>query len=832
MRLDALADDAAGSFRRIRRHPRNFLLLAFMLAVSIGSITGIFDVAYEALRATLPYGHIDRVAITNDSLGGLLFSRYTFQPNPRLNQVFEKAARFESFSANLYSESGQQPQRVKVTMVTPQFFSTLGVTVSLGNDFTPEMQPASNSDESLPPWLPIIISDNLWRTDFGANTKIVGHSITLNVRPYRFQVIGVAPAGVNFPSGAEAWVPEHSISYTLVQAAGERGWGVIGLLRPHLSISAAKSELKTWPQQSRGWLNWDRVDSEQLVPLRAFLGGTLYRLGPTLWLATIFFLVLTVATAMSIFEIETEMRASEFRVRRILGATPGRLFRSLNFETGAVLLLGIGSSLVVHAVLIHFTSAYLGLTEPLLSSTMWIDGTMAVGVAAIIFLATAVIHGRHLGLFAFSRQNDVRARRLSRFRLPVQIVPATLILVTAIMLVKSSYRLVHTEPGVQPANAFICETALRLDIGQLFPQAADLKLPLADRTKKFKENVRTFNERVNGDYVSMIQQLKKESGVTDGGAISISPYSGREPGYTYAYYSRTPGRPQTGDFINRTFERSMTPEAISALGMKLQCGRDFSGDEGTDQTTVLVNEALAEHLGRGCSALGQYLRLGSPEEPPSRVVGIVDNVHEKDLYSAAQPTVYYPFAYRPVTDVDIIVRTAGNVPNEDVLRLIQTAAKAVVPDATVSHFVSLTDLVESGTQWTNYSAYFLLALAAVGVFLAGICAWTKAASEVSRREHEIGVRLALGAAPHQIVRMIAGAQAVSTLLAALIGGVLTLWFAHFMSYLFYEITSSDPLSYAIGIGAIALYVAIIAAWSVNRASLQNPQELMRTGPFA
>lgn len=808
------------------------MLLAFMLAVSIGSITGIFDVAHEALHATLPYEHTDRIAITNDSLGSLLFSRYTFQPNPRLYEVFEKAARFESLSANLYSESGQQPQRVKVTMVTPQFFSTLGVTVSFGKDFTPEMQPTSNSDESLPSWLPIIISDNLWRTDFGANTKIVGHSITLNVRPYRFQVIGVAPAGVNFPSGAEAWVPEHSISYTLVQAAGERGWGVIGLLRPHLSVATAKSELKTWPQRSRGWLNWDRVDNEQLTPLRAFLGGTLYRLGPTLWLATIFFLVLTVATAMSVFEIEMEMRAGEFRVRRILGATPTRLFRSLSLETGTVLLVGVASSFAVHATLIHFTSAYLGLSEPSLSSTKWVDALMAVGVAAIVFLATAISHGRRLRLLSFSGQNDLGTRRLSRFRVPVQIVPATLILVTAIMLVRSSYHLVHSEAGVQPANAFICEAALRLNTDELFIQAADLKLTAAERTKKAEENVRTFNQRVNADYVSILQQLRKESGVTDDGAISISPYSGREPGYTYAYYSRTPGRPQAADFIDHTFERSMTPKTVSALGMKLLCGRDFSSGEATDQVTVLVNEALAEHLGRGCDALGQYLRLGSPEEPPSRVVGIVDNVHEKDLSSPEEPTVYYPFTYRPVTDVDIVVRTSGNVPNEGVFRLIQAAARSVVPDATVSHFAPLTELVESGTQWTSYSAYFLLALAVLGVFLAGVCAWTKAVSEVLRREHEIGVRLALGATPRQIVRMIAGRQAILTLLAALIGAVFTLWFAQFMSYLFYEVKPTDPVSYAIGIVSITVYVGVLTAWSVNRASLQNPQELMRTGPFA
>ena len=831
MQLSSLTGDLSASAKRIRRHPRYFLLLAVMLGVGIGSVTGIFDVAYRALYSNLPYRQVDRIVITNDALSNLLFSSYTYRPNPHLNSVFEDGARYVSLAANMNSDSGLPPTRIQLAMVSWRFFPTLGVRIPIGRDFSEAMQPIPNEQGIMPDWLPIILSDRLWRSQFGGNPNIVGHSIVLNMRPYRFQVIGVAPPGIDFPPGSQAWIPAHDFTGPLVQTPDEEmEWGVIGLLRPGLSLSAAEAQMRTWPQHTRWWFNWDEAKDERLTPFRKFLGGQLYRVESTLWLATIFFFILTVAAVLSVLQIEIEIRGAEFHIKRILGATPWLLFRSLLVETSLAVMLGLTLSLAVRSVLILSTASYFQLGRGFSSGMSWVDVAMVLAVAAAAFVAAAIAQARALGWLSISNQSEIRRQRVSRFRLPIQVIPATLILIAASMLVTSAYRLEHSDPGVQDHNAFICEVALRLDIDQPY-QSIDLKLPQAERDKQWQIALREFTQRLTNDFTAILQRLKDQSAVSDAGAISISPYSGQEAGWTYAYYSRTTAKPPASSFIDHTMERSITPSAIAALGMKLTYGQDFTGNVGADRGMVLVNEVMAAQLGGRASAVGKYLRLGSPDLPPDRIVGIVNNVHEKDLYSAEEPTVYYPFSFRPVTDLDLVVRTWGNMPNEAVLHLIQTSVKAIAPDATVSHFSPLTNMVQSGTEWTKYSAYFLLALAAVGVFLAGVCAWAKAVSEIRRREHEIGVRLALGAVPGQILRLVLGTQVMLTAVAAGIGAILALWFAHLMSFLFFGAGASSVANYLIGIGMITSFVAIVGACSIKRTLRRSSRDLLSSEPL-
>lgn len=827
-----LLDDARASIRRIRRHPQNPLLLAFMLAVSIGSITAVFDIGYNALNGNLPYANASRLAVTNDALASVLIEQYHFQPNPHLSAVFERAAHYESLSANLDSDSGLPPQRIRLAMVTPLFFSTLGVHIPLGQDFSPNIQPPSNY-ESMPSSLPIILGDRLWRRDFGSDPRIVGRSLTLNTRPYHFEIIGVAPPGVDFPSGTEAWIPVHLMTYALVQTASDAvptDFGVIGLLRPGLSPSTAKEEMQSWPQNTGLWANWGEIGAERLTSFREFLAGKLYRLSSTLWLATVFFLALTVAGALSILQIEMEMRAPEVRIRRMLGAMPNRLLRAFSMETAFAITAGLVFSFLIRTAVLRMTTRALRLSNRPVLAPHWIDVTLAVAAIGILFIAAVADEAHRLRLFSFSQANDLKPRPISRFRFPLQVIPATLILITATMLTGSAYRLIHTDPGVKTPNAFISEVALRLDIDQPF-NAINMKLPIEERDKKLVHNVESFNQRVTAEFLAVLQRLKNENGVTDVGAISISPYNGGDSGGTYAFYGPTPAEPPASRSIDYTAMRSITSSAISSLGMRLILGRDFSGDAGADRATVLINEVLAAHLGGDEKALGQYLRLGSRKLPPDRIIGVVNNVHEKDLYSPEVPTVYYAFSYRPVTDIDLIVRTSGKIPTQDVARLIRADVAAIAPDATVSHFLPLTEMVQSGTQWTDYSAYFLLALAALGIFMSGICAWAKAASEMHRRRNEIGVRMALGASPARILRLIVGNQVKLTLVAALLGALLAFWFVHLVSYLFYEVSPSDIGSYLIGIASMTVYVAIVGFCSTKRTLRSNPCELLASDSF-
>ena len=408
-------------------------------------------------------------------------------------------------------------------------------------------------------------------------------------------------------------------------------------------------------------------------------------------------------------------------------------------------------------------------------------------------------------------------------------IPATLILISACLLARSAYHLMRTDIGVQPYHTFVCQAALSLDSDRLVFDGVDPKLPDAERSKKIKGNTAKFHERLVSDFTSIVQSLKNGPGVIDVGAISVAPYSSSPVLEMSAHYSRTPGHVPSANIIEHTIARSMTASAIPALGMRLLYGRNFDDESGSDQGSVIVNQALADELGGGPRAIGQYIQQ-IPGMPSDRIVGIVNNVHEQDLYSPTWPTVYYPFRENPLPDVDVVVRTSGRVPSKDIFNLIQVSVRAIAPDATTSHFAQLTDMVDSAGKWTNYSAYFLLALALLGVFLAGVCAWSKALSEVHRRRHEIGVRLALGASPGQIVGLMAGRELKLTVLATIAGAVLTWWSAHFMSYLFFEVKPSDLTSYVIGAGSITGYVLMVVIWSIGKAARRNPWNLVSRDP--
>jgi hypothetical protein len=751
--------------------------------------------------------------MADSTTSGLLFSPYNHQPNPRLDAIFESGAQYSYLSANLGSGPNAKP--ILIGMVTPLFFSTLGVKVSIGHDFSRTDQPPAPGSRI--PWLPIVVSHDLWLSYFGGSQDILDHFITLSIYPHNFEVIGVAPPGVSFPPGVDAWVPPHLISTSMVQTANvpNNAQGTIGLLRPGLTIATVTDTIRKWPQHSRMWsAAWGKVPNWRLISLREFLGGKFYRLGPVLWLATILFLALTIAAAVGIFQIELQARTPEFNIRGILGATPGRLFRSLTVETVLVLVPVLVASFFVRFSLIRVTASYLRLDRPNLG---WMDLAMGAGAVAMVFVAAAYCQARSLRLFA--AKGYVKLRGVSKSSFPVQIIPATLILITAVMLIRSAYNLMRIDPGVQSDNAFVCEIAFPFDTDEL----------------TFSTSAKS---EVNSHISLILQQLKAEPGVVDTGVISIAPYRGYSALPMNTYYSTTPsvlggrGWPTEANVIKETLARDTTAGAISALGMRILYGQSFTNDGlgATNQGTVIVNLTLAEYLGGGPKALGQYIQQ-FPGVPPEQIIGIVNNVHEEDLSSPSRPTVYYSFNEYPRADIDLVVRTRPSVPIRDVYQFIRTSVQSNAPGATTSHFALLSEMVRSARKFTSYSAYFLLALAVLAVLMSGICAWAKSISEIQRRQHEFGVRLALGAPLGDIVRMVVYKDLKFTVVAAFVGATCTWWFSQLLSYLFYGVRTSEPMSYVVGVSAMTGYVAIVVSWSIFRAVHRNPQELVKPHHF-
>lgn len=825
-----LIEEIAGSLRRIRRRGWNALHLVLILALGFGCVIGMFDVAYGVLHAPLPAPNADRIAVAgNPHSRRLLF--VSDRPSPHLGTVFEKAAEYKLIDANL--ELPRQTLRLRVGMVSPEFFSTLGITMAKGRgfshaDFFPE-------PSSQPRWLPIIVSHDLWRSYFGSSDDILSRSLDLNIEPYRYQVVGIAPPGTSFPAGADAWVPVHLISFSTIQSAGipfGEG-GVIGLLKPGLPIAAAEAMMQRWPKERL--FESGREEPVRLIPLREFWAGEIYPLSVKLWLASLFFLALILIAVATIFQTEAEIRRDEFALKGALGASAARQLGSLGVETALVVLLALAASFWVREAVIHVTTAYLVLPPGFDASLRAVDLAMAAAVGSLAFTASLVIQGLQLlhlpsapsseRLGGQAVKGHRKARGLFRYRIPVQMIPATAIVIVACMFARSAYNTMHIDVGVQTGNVFVSEIGFSTEWIRVLIDLTDPGMSAAERMEASNQSSRRFREMMNSDIQTILDRLTESPGVIHAGVISTAPYRGHRAFAMDAQYSPNPGVPPDSDTIPGVALRAMTPSVMPALGMRLLYGQPFSGQNAEDEGTILVNEALVQKLGEGQHALGRYIKL--PVSPPvGRIVGIVGNVREEGLYSQVQPTVYLPLSQYAVASFDLVVRTAPGFSSSDVLQLMQTSARAASNNAAVSNFQQLSTMVESAGTLSRYTGYYLLALAVLSILLAGFCASSKTIGEFHRRREELGIRLALGATRARLVRMFLSADLRRNAVAALAGALLAWWLSHLLGHLLYGVERFDPGSYAIGAAALIGSIAAVQILLLSKALNKNPRDLM------
>lgn len=782
MRLASIPDDAVCAVHRIRRHPGRYVLLALTLAFGIGSVLGVFDLGYGALYGGLPYRDPQHIAVADDTFAGLLYNTETFQPRPLSATIFSTAALYHVQSADL--ALGPAPQRIQVAAVTPDFFATLGVSMILGRDVAAEEQPLKPSPH---PAMGVVISHRLWRAHFSHADAVLGTRLPIDGLPGPFYVTGVAPPDVAFPAGVDAWIPEHRQSVSVIQEAGVMPlWrGVIGRLAPGVSIEAADATIR------RGHDNTAvsapaPMNSGRLILLRQSLQGEVYRLGPALWIETALFLMFSIAVAMSIARTEAAERVDEMALRRMLGATPGGLLRLLALET--VMLIGAASlgALVVRRCIVDVTITHLSLPSPAHANAGALTLALLVAAVSVVSLGILASHVRGIG----------------RHRFPVHVIPATVIAVAAASLLTSACDVILLDSGVLDRDAFVCE------IGLNGP---------ADEPRD------VWRGRVTSAVDAIEQRLRKVPGVRHAAVISVSPYSGYQTVSSSAYYSRDDSQPSAADVITGALARSMSSQTIGALGLRLIDGRNF---DDADRGVVIVNQSLAARLGPERRAVGQYLRFIHRGFPPHRIVGVVNNVHETDLLAPVKPTLYFSFNERPTASFNLVIRLARTVARRDLLEAVEASVRSVAPRATVSQFASLSDRVRDVGRSRRYVAAVLLAFSSIAAILAGICAAAASWSEVSRREPEIAVRLALGATTGRLVWQFAWSQLSSIIAGALAGACVAFWIAHVVGLFLMGTGPGGVMPFAAGVSAVVASSGLMLTSAAVRAVRRVPARML------
>jgi putative ABC transport system permease protein len=807
------------ALRMLWKH-RGFTAVAvFTLALGIAASTAIFSVINAVLLVPLPFEQPERLAVLWTKREGE--PRESVSPPDFLawreaGTAFESLAAFSSVSFNLAGEG--PPERLRGVSVSTHFFDVLGVGAALGTTFRAD--PAGQA-----PWQVVVLSHELWLRRFGGDPHVIGRTVRLNDRSY--QVIGVMPERFVWPSitplqslaeeRAELWVPAVRHDVPLFSADVEQDFSrernirylrVVGRLKPGVALEGAARVMDTVAGRlAREYPDTNARAGVQVVPLREQLVGNVRHV---LWMllgAVGLVLAIACANVANLFLARSSARRQELAVRVALGASRGRLVRQLLLESvvlalvagglgllGAVwgvdVLLGMGTGDLPRHTEVELDGRVLGFT--LLVSVL--TGVL-FGLAPAVQSSAPDLHATLKGAGGRTVSGEGR----SRSALVVgEVALAVVLLIGAGLLLRSLWRLQGVEPGFQTDNVLTWSLAL----------------PPGDYPDERRQGA--FFQEV----VSRVEALP---GVTSAAAVVTLPYDGNDIALALFIEGRPPAEPGQRRELGL---QMVTPGYFRTLGIPLRRGRDFASTDTADTApVVLVSEAAVRRFWPDEDPIGKRIRLGSPEDGWRTIVGVVGDVRHGGPAEEPRPEVYVPVRQSAFPFMQFVVRT-----RQEPMALAPAVRAAVAEldaELPLSDVRTLEAVVASATARPRFLSTLVGVFAALALLLAGVGLYGVIAYMARQRTRELGIRMALGAQPEDVLWLVLG----SGMRLAVLGvglGLLAAWAAsRVMGSLLYGVSATDPLTFG-GLALLVLGVTLVATWlPARRATRVDPLVALR-----
>lgn len=808
--LETIWNDLRYAVRILGRAPGFTLVIVLTLGLSIGANSAIFSVIQGVLLLPLPYPQAERlvrVYFASDTQ-----AKFPLNPNDFLdlrarNRSFESMAAITRRDVQL-SGAGE-PVMLRAFGISAGYFRMLGVSPARGREFT--------TDDELPGRGRLaILSDRSWRARFASDPAIIGRTITLDTQP--FTVVGVMPPtarhpGNNFHAVADGDTVDIWCPYTFDDDPAKRYshfMDAFGRLKPGVSpeqanadLSAVLSQMMT-EQTGKEW----RV---YLIPLYREMVGSTRRMLLVLLGAVGLLLLIACVNAANLLLARSSARVREIAVRSALGAARGRIVRQLLTESLVIALAGaaLGTLLAfggVRALVSRLPADFPRAGEIRLDAGVFAFTLVIAVLTGLLFglvpalTASATDLQRSLREGGSGSTGSGGQLRLRNFLVVGETGLACVLLIGAGLMLHSFVNLLRADPGFQPQQVLTASVSLPR---QQYPKDVD--------------GIRFF-ERLLAD----LQALPGVQTAAVGSDLPWTGYDGNADGFLLE------GRPYSIHNQTTAVYHQVSVDYFRALGIPLRAGRFFTGRDDKDAPAVIViNEAMAKRYWPGENAVGKRISFRSePKEKDwMQVVGVVGDIKDQPDSRAARPAMWFPFLQWPDRAMSVVVRSSSD--STAAAKQFRQAVRQLDAGLAIDGLKTMNDVTGAAVATQRFTLFLVGLFAALALLLAAIGMYGVISYSVNQRMQEFGLRMALGARPWDLMRLIVGQGLRLSVIGAALGLLLAAAFARLLGSMLYGVSVTDPITFT-AVAVLALSTTSLACYlPARRAADADPMHSLR-----
>ena len=801
--MQFLMQDLRYALRMFRRNWGFTLTALMVMALSICATVAIFSAVNAIILRPLPYQNSERLVMvwgTQPKVPKVPTSPAEFLDWKTQTTTLDAMAAYSGQSFNLTGAG--EPERIEGAVVSPDFFQVLEMQPLLGRVFKESDEQGSGNRLAL-------ISEGLWRRRFGADNSIIGSKLLLNDES--FEVAGVLPQDFQFPERVDLWVgPKQRVPEPPVRLPGNilemrnvRYLGTVARLKPGVELPQAQADMSAIAARlAQQYPDTNEQQEVKLVSLKEEIVGNVKPVLFMLLGATVLVLLTSCSNVGNLLLGRALARRKEISTRLALGASRLRIVQQVLTESVLLSLIAGGLGLLLARWAIKALIA-IGPTNIPRATQISIDGTVLL-VTLLVSVLTGIAFGlapalqtrtRHLtdvlnegarGSSSGPGQHRVRSALVVS-----QVALSFALLICGGLMFKSFYRLQNVNLGFDPDSVLTMQISL-------------------PRAKYVDPN------QVTGFYEQTLQRLRSLPGVKSVGAISKLPLTGT--GVSGGIVIE--GRPVNPSEELRTERRIVTEDYFGAMSIPLKSGRFFNANDRSNPKVILINETSAKRYWNGEDPVGRRIRFPEDKDKWVEVVGVVGDVRQSSIEAEPKPELYIPYFQSPSNNMTIVAKmNAGGTGSAASFRSEVTAVDRSQP---VYNTRTMGQVVDEGLAQARFSVVLLGIFAATGLLLAAIGLYGVMTTAVAQRTHEIGIRMAIGARPATIVKLILVQGAIPVLLGLSLGLFLAFALTRSLSSLLFTVPSADVSTYLFVSAFFVLLMFVANLIPAYRASKLSP----------